>query len=220
MLINVLPDENVLLRDASEVSIIELEKLVKPNVWDSSQKLRNANQHSSPLYSQPNTKSKEWKNYLDLVYRVTSTQPVRPTTLKSYLPRNISATNFSSSITCKYQQICFTTTSSVADNFDITLLTILQQNICGLPVPETGWDVIPLGDTSKFADILRITISRNEAYSHIIRAQLDDGKFNTLWQEILQSLIRLGIFQNDIDEIKMAFFQFCWQQEDQEEQNV
>ena len=27
MLINVLPDENVLLRDASEVSIIELEKL-------------------------------------------------------------------------------------------------------------------------------------------------------------------------------------------------
>ena len=43
--------------------------------------------------------------------------------------------------------------------------------------------------------------------------QIDD----TLWQKILESLIRLGIFQNDIDEIKMAFFQFCWQQEDQEE---
>ena len=102
----------------------------------------------------------------------------------------------------------------MADNFDITLLTILQQIICGLPVPETGWDVIPLGDTSKFADILRITILRNEAYSHITRAQLDDAKFNTLWQEILQSLIRLGIFQNDIDEIKMAFSQFCSQQKD------
>ena len=106
----------------------------------------------------------------------------------------------------------------MADNFDITLLTILQQIICGLPVPETGWDVIPLGDTSKFADILRITILKNEAYSHITRAQLDDAKFNTLWQEILQSLIRLGIFQNDIDEIKIAFSQFCWQQEEQEEQ--
>ena len=88
--VNVLRDENVLLRDASEVLIIELEKLVKPNVWDSSQKIHSETQinsqseeHSSSLYSKPNTKSKEWKNYLDLVYRVTSTQPVRPTTLKS-----------------------------------------------------------------------------------------------------------------------------------------
>ena len=31
--VNVLRDENVLLRDASEVLIIEFEKLVKPNVY-------------------------------------------------------------------------------------------------------------------------------------------------------------------------------------------
>ena len=37
--VNVLLDENVLLRDASEVLIIELEKRVKPNVWDSSQEV-------------------------------------------------------------------------------------------------------------------------------------------------------------------------------------
>ena len=64
-------------------------------------------------------------------------------------------------------------------------------------------------DTSKSADIETIIrILRNEIYGHITRAQLDDAKFNTLWQEISQSLIRLGIFQNNIDEIKMAFSQF------------
>ena len=57
---NVLRDENVLLPDASEVLIIELEKRVKPSVWDSSQKIHSETQinsqseeHSSSLYSQP-----------------------------------------------------------------------------------------------------------------------------------------------------------------------
>ena len=62
----------------------------------------------------------------------------------------------------------------------------------------------PAGDTSKSADIVRIRIFRNEVYGHITCAQLDEAKFNTLWQEISQPLIRLGILQNDIDEIKMA----------------
>ena len=67
----------------------------------------------------------------------------------------------------------------------------------------------PTGNTCKSAVFLRTRILRNEIYGHITRAQLDDAKFNTLWQEISQSLIRLGIVQNDIDEIKMAFSQFC-----------
>ena len=33
---------------------------------------------------------------------------------------------------------------------------------------------------------------------------IDDATFEKLWQEISQSLIRLGILQNDIDEIKIA----------------
>ena len=87
--VNVLRDENVLLRDASQVLIIEFEKRVKPNLWDSSQKIHSETQinsqseeHSSSLYSQPQTKSKEWKSYLDLVYRAKSSEPVWPTTLK------------------------------------------------------------------------------------------------------------------------------------------
>ena len=92
-----------------------------------------------------------------------------------------------------------------SNNFDITLLTILLRNICGLPPPATGWNVMPpAGDTSKSADIVRIRIFRNEIYGHITSAQLDDARFNTLWQDISQPLTRLGILQNDIDEIKMA----------------
>ena len=61
-----------------------------------------------------------------------------------------------------------------------------------------------VGDTSKSADIVRIKIFRNEIYGHIASARLDDATFEKLWQEISQSLITLGILQNDIDEIKMA----------------
>ena len=103
--------------------------------------------------------------------------------------------------------LLFPTSGAAPDsnNFDITLLTILLRNICGLPAPATGWNVMPpAGDTSKAADIVRIRIFRNEIYGHITRAQLDDARFNTLWQEISQSLTRLGILQDDIDEIKMA----------------
>ena len=103
--------------------------------------------------------------------------------------------------------LLFPTSGAAPDSndFDITLLTILLRNICGLPAPATGWNVRPpAGDTSKSADIVRVRIFRNEVYGHITRAQLDDAKFNTLWQDISQSLNRLGIPQKDIDEIKMA----------------
>ena len=103
--------------------------------------------------------------------------------------------------------LLFPTSGAAPDsnNFDITLLTILLRNICRLPAPATGWNVRPpAGDASTSADIVRVRIFRNEVYGHITRAQLDDAKFNTLWQEISQPLTRLGILQNDIDEIKVA----------------
>ena len=103
--------------------------------------------------------------------------------------------------------LLFPTSGAAPDSndFDITLLTILLRNICGLPAPATGWNIMPpAGDTSKSADVVRIRTFRNEVYGHITRAQLDDAKFNTLWQEISQPLTRLGILQNDIDEIKMT----------------
>ena len=89
-------------------------------------------------------------------------------------------------------------------NFDITLLTILLRNICGLASPTTGWNLMPPAlDTSISADILRIKFFRNQVY-HIASPQLDDAKFETLWKEISKPLVNLGIPQQDIDEAKVA----------------
>ncbi|XP_028403460.1 uncharacterized protein LOC114526139 [Dendronephthya gigantea] len=92
-----------------------------------------------------------------------------------------------------------------SNNFDITLLTVLLRNICGLSAPATGWNVMPpVNDTSISANILRIKMFRNEVYGHIPTAGLDDVTFETLWQEISVPLVNLGIPQNDIDELKVA----------------
>ena len=92
-----------------------------------------------------------------------------------------------------------------ANSFDISLLTILLRNICGLPSPAAGWNAMPIGsDTSVSAEILRIKMIRNEVYGHISTAQLDDAKFETLWREISQPLIKLGIPQQGIDELKQT----------------
>ena len=92
-----------------------------------------------------------------------------------------------------------------SNDSDITLLTILLRNICGLSSPVTGWKVMPpTTDTSISADILRIKIFRNEVYGHTAGAQYDDATFEKLWQEISQPLVKLGIPQQDIDELKVA----------------
>ena len=98
-----------------------------------------------------------------------------------------------------------------SDKFDITLLTILLRNICGLPQPQQewnkmpGWNAMPAAeDVSTSANVVRIKIFRNEVYGHTASAQLDDATFEKLWQDISQPLTRLGIPQKDIDEIKMA----------------
>ena len=92
-----------------------------------------------------------------------------------------------------------------SNNFDITLLTILLRNICGLPSPAAGWNVMPpASDTSISANIARIKIFRNEVYGHTPSAQLDDTTFETFWQDISKPLIKLGIPQQDIDELKVA----------------
>ena len=79
-----------------------------------------------------------------------------------------------------------------SNNFDITLLTILLRNICGLLSPSTGWNYMPpASDTSMSADIVRIKLYRNDVYGHIPIAQLDDTSFETLWEEISKPLVKL-----------------------------
>ena len=97
------------------------------------------------------------------------------------------------------------TGSPNSNDFDITLLTILLRNICSLPSPASGWNAMPPAtDTSMSADILRIKIFRNEVYGHTASAQYDDATFEKLWQEISQPLVKLGIPQQEIDELKVT----------------
>ena len=89
--------------------------------------------------------------------------------------------------------------------FDITLLTILLRNICGLSPPASGWNAMPPeNDTSISADIVRINKYRNEVYGHIHETQYDDAKFEQLWEDISKPLRRLLILREDIANLKEA----------------
>ena len=131
-----------------------------------------------------------------------------PSTLAAVLNANKSVLNkirYSVMIPSQWNLLFPASGAPDSKNFDITLLTILLRNICGLSSPTTGWNVMPpAGDTSISADILRIKIFRNQVYGHIASPQLDDAKFETLWQEISKPLVKLGISQQDIDKAKVA----------------
>ena len=78
-------------------------------------------------------------------------------------------------------------------DFDITLLMVLLRNICGLPSPTTGWDALPaVTDVSHEANIARVKYFRNTVYAHAEHAAVDDVTFNAYWQDIRDTLVRLG----------------------------
>ena len=77
--------------------------------------------------------------------------------------------------------------------FDTTLLMVLLRNLCGLPSPITGWDKVPAAtDMSREADIARVKYFRNTVYAHAEQASVDDTTFNAYWQDIRDTLVRLG----------------------------
>ena len=84
--------------------------------------------------------------------------------------------------------------SSVSSrDFDITLLMVLLRNVCGLPCPITGWDVLPaVTDMSCEADIARVKYFRNTVYAHAEQATVDNPTFNACWADIRDTLVRLG----------------------------
>ena len=84
--------------------------------------------------------------------------------------------------------------SSVSSrDFDTTLLMILLRNLGGLPPPLTGWDTHPaVTDMSCEADIVRIKYFRNTVYAHAEQASNDDTTFKAYWQDIRDTLVRLG----------------------------
>ena len=78
-------------------------------------------------------------------------------------------------------------------DFDITLLMVLFRNICGLAPPATGWDALPaVTDLSREADIARVKYFRNTVVAHAEHASVDAVTFNNYWQNIRDTLVRLG----------------------------
>ncbi|XP_046862672.1 uncharacterized protein LOC124456232 [Xenia sp. Carnegie-2017] len=91
------------------------------------------------------------------------------------------------------------------EKFDISLLTVLLRNICGLTTPHGGWDELPSSsDTSISANIARIKFYRNKVYGHITTTSVNDSEFEYLWQEISKALVGLDIQQTEIDKLKNA----------------
>ena len=89
--------------------------------------------------------------------------------------------------------------------FDITLLTVLLRNICGLGPPANGWDRLPLAKSiSKADDIARVKYYRNTVYTHAHQASVDNRSFSAYWHEIREALVRLGgaHFRAKIDNLK------------------
>ena len=77
-------------------------------------------------------------------------------------------------------------------DFDITLLFKLVRHLCGLPEPATGWDNLPhITDDSLSADLARVKFYRNEA-CHNNNMEIDDVKFQSLWNEISDALVRIA----------------------------
>ena len=88
------------------------------------------------------------------------------------------------------------------NEFDITLLCVLLQNICGLSPPGSGWNNMPnVSDHTREADIIRIKLFRNERFGHIPKTAVSIADFKIFWVEISAPLVRLGIDQKEIDRL-------------------
>ena len=78
-------------------------------------------------------------------------------------------------------------------SFDIPLLMVLLRTICNLSPPPAGWDTPPLtADTSCEADIARVRCFMNAVSKHAGEGFINDAVFNNYWQQIRDTLLRLG----------------------------
>ena len=90
-----------------------------------------------------------------------------------------------------------------SNTFDITLLFLLLNSICGLSPPPSGWHTKPsASDNSVEANLARIKSFRNELYGHVSTTGMDTPTFSALWQEISAVLVALGLPQAEIDRLK------------------
>ena len=81
-----------------------------------------------------------------------------------------------------------------SSDFDINLLFCLLRQICGLTSPPLGWHKLPAtADKTMSDDLARVKFYRNTVYGHVSETmEISDDKFNYLWVEISEALIRLA----------------------------
>ena len=90
-----------------------------------------------------------------------------------------------------------------SNTFDISLLFLLLNSICGLSPSPSGWHTKPsASDTSVEANLARIKFFRNELYGHVTTTGVDTPTFSARWQEISAVLVALGLPQAEIDRLK------------------
>ena len=87
--------------------------------------------------------------------------------------------------------------------FDITLLSLLLTEICGLSPPaRTGWNHKPQAkNKSLAANLVRIKLFRNKLI-HTPETRIDSRLFNEVWKEISGVLVSLGLDQAEINRLK------------------
>ena len=99
-----------------------------------------------------------------------------------------------------------TTPSEVSSaSFDSHLLMVLLRTICDLSPPPAGWDTPPLReDTSCEADVVRLKYFFTAVSRHAGEGSVSDAVFSSYWQQIRDTLVRLGgaDYENTIDEMK------------------
>ena len=130
-------------------------------------------------------------------------------TLLKNLPRRV--------LTEKMQNTLFPTQTSYGriEDFDITLLSVLFRNICGLQAPivdytsnRRSWDEDPpYTDHSTEADLVRLKLLRNTVYGHAKDTTMSSTEFSNTWRAITEVLERLDpstTNKNDIDNLFSA----------------
>ena len=82
---------------------------------------------------------------------------------------------------------------------------VLLRTICDLSPPPAGWDAPPLPeDTSIESDIARVKYLLNAVSRHAGKGYVSDAVFSSYWQQIHDTLVRLGGvgYECDINEMK------------------
>ena len=104
-----------------------------------------------------------------------------------------------------------TPTEVSSASFDIPLLIVLLRTICNLSSPPAGWDTPPLtANTSRESDIARIKYFMNALSKHAAEGSVSDAVFSSYWQQVRDTLLRLGgaNYADTIDKMKDQDIEF------------